>query len=77
MFGKERGRDMADVAHGKLRVALGQGQKLVQWCWLVLRHNSDSRGIATSEQAHLASLTGCKTDLALAMLAEERHKRTP
>jgi hypothetical protein len=29
------------VAHRKLDVALGEGQKLVQWSWLVLRHNPD------------------------------------
>jgi hypothetical protein len=47
---------MADVAHRKLGVALGEGQKLVKWCWLVLRHGQDSHGTAALEQAHLASL---------------------
>jgi hypothetical protein len=48
---QERRRDMADVAHRKLGVTLGQGQKLIQWCWLALRHNSDSAGSAMPEQA--------------------------
>src|SRR5271157_4377107 len=33
---------MPEFAHSKLRVALGAGQKLVQHCWLVLRHDSDT-----------------------------------
>jgi len=45
---------MAKVAHRRLGVALGEGQKLVQWCWLVLRHSSNSAGTAMAEQAHLA-----------------------
>ena len=46
---------MADVAHRKLGVALGVGQKLVEWCLLVLGHKPDLCGTAVSEQAHLAS----------------------
>jgi hypothetical protein len=45
---------MADVAHRKLGVALGVGQKLVQGRWLVLAHNPDLCGTAMPEQAHLA-----------------------
>jgi hypothetical protein len=33
---------MADVAHRKLGVALGEGQKLVQGRWGVLRHKLNS-----------------------------------
>jgi hypothetical protein len=47
---------MADVAHGKLSVALREGQKLFQWCWLVRGHGQDSQGTVALEQAHLASL---------------------
>ena len=47
---------MADIAHRKLDVALGEGQKFVQSCWLVLRHGQDSHGAAALAQAHLASL---------------------
>jgi hypothetical protein len=57
---------MADIAHRKLGVALGEGQKPVQWCWLVLRHNPDLCGTAMSEQAHLASLRWRKRHYGLA-----------
>ena len=53
--GQERRRDMAEVAHRKLGVALGEGQELVQWCWVMLRHDSDSAGTAMPEQAPLAA----------------------
>ena len=33
---------VADVAHGKLGVALALRQSFVEWCWLMLRHDSDS-----------------------------------
>jgi hypothetical protein len=42
---------VAKVVHRKLGVALGEGQKRVQRCWLVRWHNSDSLGTAVSEQA--------------------------
>ena len=45
-------RHATEVAHRELGIALGEGDKFVQRCWLVRRHNSDSRGIARSEQAH-------------------------
>src|ERR1035441_4628532 len=47
---------MADIAHRKLDVVLGEGQKFFQSCWLVLRHGQDSHGAAALAQAHLASL---------------------
>jgi hypothetical protein len=54
---------MADVAHRKLGVALGEGQKLVQGRWRVLRHDPDSFGTGMSGQAPLASLRWRKQHL--------------
>ena len=45
---------MADIAHRMFGVALGQGQKPFEWCWLVLRHRPDPCRTAAQTQSHPA-----------------------
>ena len=68
---------MADVSHRKLGVALGEGQKLVQWCGLVLGHRPDLYGTAMSEQAHLASLGPIAIDLRREQKLSTTHSLIP
>jgi hypothetical protein len=75
--GQECGRDVADVAHRKFGVALGEGEELVQGRWLVRGHGQDSHGTAALEQAHLASVEPIVIGLETKLKLSTTHSLIP